>query len=125
LSTALVVLDDSLLVTYLNTAAETLFGVSWRRTVGRSLADVVHPAQELLALCQRAFSTGLTFSLHEFTARVGDREIVLDCRVTLLDHEHALVLEFLDTERDRRMRREAELVAQQRLSRRIIRQLAH
>jgi two-component system nitrogen regulation sensor histidine kinase GlnL len=35
------------------------------------------------------------------------------------------VLEFLDTERDRRVRREAELVAQQRLSRRIIRQLAH
>ena len=50
---------------------------------------------------------------------------MLDCRVALLDNEHSLVLEFLDTERDRRMRREAELVAQQRLSRRIIRQLAH
>jgi two-component system nitrogen regulation sensor histidine kinase GlnL len=43
----------------------------------------------------------------------------------LLDMERMVVLELLDTERDRRVRREAELVAQQRLSRRIIRQLAH
>jgi two-component system nitrogen regulation sensor histidine kinase GlnL len=125
LSTALLVLDDTLLVSYLNPAAENLFGVSLRRTIGRALADVVHPAQELLVLCQRALATGLTFSLHEFAARVGDREFVLDCRVARLDHQHSLILEFIDTEADRRVRREAELVAQQRLSRRIVRQLAH
>lgn len=117
--------DDQLLVTYLNPAAETLFGVSSRRTIGRALAEVIHPAQELVALCQRALATSLTFSLHEFAARVGEREVVVDCRVALLDNEPCLVLEFLDAERDRRVRREAELVAQQRLSRRIIRQLAH
>src|SRR5690606_29274421 len=39
--------------------------------------------------------------------------------------EPGLLLELLDTERDRKVRREAELVAQQQLSRRIIRQLAH
>jgi len=120
-----VLLDQALVVTYLNAAAETLFGVSSRRLIGRGLADVVHPAQELVALCQRAFATGLTFSLHEFSARVGAHEVVLDCRVTLLDTEGLVVLELLDTERDRRVRREAALVAQQRLSRRIIRQLAH
>jgi len=79
----------------------------------------------LIGLCQRAFATSLTFSLHEFVARVGERDVVVDCRVALLDNEHCLVLEFHDTELDRRVRREAELVAQQRLSRRIIRQLAH
>jgi two-component system nitrogen regulation sensor histidine kinase GlnL len=36
-----------------------------------------------------------------------------------------VVLELLDRERDLRVKREADLVAQQRLSRRIIRQLAH
>jgi two-component system nitrogen regulation sensor histidine kinase GlnL len=125
LSTALLVLDDTLLVSYLNPAAENLLGISLRRTVGRALAEVVHPAQELLVLCQRALATGLTFSLHEFAARIGDRELTLDCRVALLDHERSLILEFIDTEADRRVRREAELVAQQRLSRRIVRQLAH
>ncbi len=109
----------------MNPAAESLFGVSSRRTVGRALGEVLHPAQELAALCHRALATGLTFSLHELAVRAGDRELVLDCRVALLDTENALVLEFLDAERDRRVRREAELVAQQRLSRRIIRQLAH
>jgi two-component system nitrogen regulation sensor histidine kinase GlnL len=125
LSTAVVLLDDQLLVTYLNPAAENLFGISSRRTIGRALVEVVHPAQELVSLCQRALATSLTFNLHEFVARVGDRDVVVDCRVALLDDEHNLVLEFLDTEHDRRMRREADLVAQQRLSRRIIRQLAH
>jgi two-component system nitrogen regulation sensor histidine kinase GlnL len=119
------VLDDALLVSYINPAAESMFGVSSRRTVGRTLADVVHPAQELVVLCQRALATGHTFSLREFVARIGEREFVLDCRVALLDTDQSLVLEFIDTARDRRVRREAELVAQQRLSRRIIRQLAH
>lgn len=109
----------------MNPAAENLFGISSRRTIGRALVEVIHPAQELVSLCQRALATSLTFNLHEFVARVGDRDVVVDCRVALLDDEHCLVLEFLDTERDRRVRREAELVAQQRLSRRIIRQLAH
>ena len=76
LSTALLVLDEALLVSYLNPAAESLFGISLRRTVGRGLAEVVHPAQELLVLCQRAFATGLSFSLHEFTARIGDRVLL-------------------------------------------------
>jgi two-component system nitrogen regulation sensor histidine kinase GlnL len=125
LSTALVLLDHTLVVTYMNPAAEDLFGVSARRIIGRALGDVVHPSQELVALCQRALSTGLTFSLHEFAVRVGDHEVVVDCRVKLLDNEGVVVLELLDTEHDRRVRREAALVAQQRLSRRIIRQLAH
>ncbi len=118
-------LDEGLLISYLNPAAENLFSVSLRRTLGRALTDIVHPAQELLVLCQRALATGLSFSLHEFAARVGDRELVLDCQVALLDHERGIVLEFADTERDRRVRREADLVAQQRVSRRIVRQLAH
>ena len=119
------VLDHALVVAYLNGAAENLFGVSARRLVGRGLADVVHPSAELVALCQRALATGLAFSLHEFAARVGEHEVVLDCRVTLLDSEGMVVLELLDRERDQRVRREAELVAQQRVSRLIIRQLAH
>jgi two-component system nitrogen regulation sensor histidine kinase GlnL len=119
------VLDEALLVTYLNAAAESLFGVSLRRVLGRSVTELVHPSAELVALCQRALATGLTFSLREYAARIGDRELVLDCRAAPLETDRSLVLELLDTERDRKVRREAALVAQQQLSRRIIRQLAH
>jgi two-component system nitrogen regulation sensor histidine kinase GlnL len=102
-----------------------LLGVSARRVVGRPIADLVHPSGELVALCQRAFASGLTFGLRELTARVAEREVVLDCRAAPLENERFLLLELLDTERDRKVRREAALVAQQQLSRRIIRQLAH
>jgi two-component system nitrogen regulation sensor histidine kinase GlnL len=109
----------------MNVAAESLLGVSERRVVGRSLEEVLHPARELLLLCQRALGSGLTFGVRELVARAGDRELVLDCRAVPLQSDRYLLLELVDTERDRQVRREAALVAQQQLSRRIIRQLAH
>jgi two-component system nitrogen regulation sensor histidine kinase GlnL len=125
LTTALVVLDEGLNVAYLNNAAESLLSVSARRVAGRPISELVHPSAELVALCQRALRTGLTFGLRELAARVADREVVLDCRASPLEREQYLLLELHDTERDRKFRREASLVAQQQLSRRIIRQLAH
>ena len=125
LTTALVVLDETLLITQMNTAAETLLGVSMRRVTGRAIGELVHPSAELVALCRRALATGLTFSLRELTARVGDHEVVLDCRAAPLEHDRFLLLELFDTGRDRKVRRDEALVAQQQLSRRIIRQLAH
>jgi two-component system nitrogen regulation sensor histidine kinase GlnL len=119
------VLDDSLAIAALNAAAESLLGVSERRVIGRSLDELVHPARELVQLCRRSLATGLTFGLRELAARIGDRELVLDCHASPLQGERFLLLELVDTERDRKFRREAALVAQQQLSRRIIRQLAH
>ena len=118
-------LDEGLTITFLNGAAEALFSVSSRRVVGRPIGELLHPAGELIALCQRALASGLTYGQHELTARVADRQLVLDCRAAPLEGERSLVLELIDTERDRKVRREAALVSQQQLSRRIIRQLAH
>ncbi len=125
MTTAVVALDERLDITFLNSAAENLLGFSARQTVGRPLADIVHPPQELLTLCLRVIESGLTFSLREFAARFGERELIVDCRAAPLDSGPGLLLELADTERDRKLRRESELLAQQRLSRRIIRQLAH
>jgi two-component system nitrogen regulation sensor histidine kinase GlnL len=119
------VLDETLAVAYLNSAAESLLGVSARRVIGRPISELVHPSAELVALCHRSLATGLTFGLRELSARVADREVVLDCRAAPLEGENSLLLELNDTERERRVRREASRVAQQQLSRRIIRQLAH
>ena len=118
-------LDETLLIAQMNPAAETLLGVSLRRVSGRAIGELVHPSTELVALCRRALETGLTFGLRELTARVGDHEVVLDCRAAPLEQERFVLLELFDTGRDRKVRREEALVAQQQLSRRIIRQLAH
>jgi len=66
-----VVLDDALLIAHLNTAAECLLGVSARRVIGRPLSELVHPSAELVALCQRALNTGLTFGIRELMGPDG------------------------------------------------------
>ncbi|MBN1240679.1 MAG: PAS domain-containing protein [Gammaproteobacteria bacterium] len=125
LTTAVVVLDAALSLEYLNPAAENLLGVSARQALGRPLRDLVHPPDELIRLCRRTLDSGLTFSLRELAARIGDRELIVDCRAAPLDADGGLLLELFDTEHDRRIKREVGLLAQQQLSRRIIRQLAH
>lgn len=103
-----------------------MLGTSQRQALGRALAELVLPPDELIGLCNKAFNSGLTYGCRELAARVGDREILLDCRVGLLDAQpDHLLLELFDTQVDRQLRREEDLLAQQRLSRRIIRQLAH
>ena len=126
LTTAVVVLAPDLKVVYLNAAAEALLGTSRRQALGRALAELVLPAEELVGLCHRVLQSGLTYGCRELQARVADREVILDCRAGLVDdYSDYLLLELFDTQRDRQLRREEELRAQQRLSRRIIRQLAH
>ena len=119
-------LGADLKVIYLNAAAENLLGVSLRQSLGRPIGELVLPPDELTALCQRVLDYGVTCGCRELAARVGDREVTMDCRASPLDGlDERLLLELFDTERDRQVRREAELLAQQRVSRRIIRQLAH
>jgi two-component system nitrogen regulation sensor histidine kinase GlnL len=125
-----VVVDAGLAIIFVNPAAENLLGVSQRQLLGRPIGDFLLPADELVALCTRALETQLTYGLRELRARAADREVVLDCHaspVALNDSARAgaVLLELIDTEPDRRIRREAELKAQQQLSRRIVRQLAH
>ena len=125
LTTALVVLDDALVVTFINLAAQNLFSLSARQAVGQPLSKIIRPADELVTMCRRALATGLTFGLREFTVWIAGREVSLDCRAAPLEGESGLLLELTDTEGERTLRREAELVAQQKVSRRIVRQLAH
>lgn len=93
--------------------------------IGRTIAELIHPADDLESMCRRSLETGLTFGLREFSARVGGRELSLDCRAAPMEDASGLLLELFDTARDRTVRREQELVAQHQLSQRIVRALAH
>lgn len=120
------VLQPDLSIVYLNPAAENLLSMSLRRSLGSPLAALISPSDELVGLCARALKDGVTYGCRELSTRAGDREVTVDCRATPMeDLEGQLLLELFDTQRDKQMRREAELVAQRRVSRRIIRQLAH
>jgi two-component system nitrogen regulation sensor histidine kinase GlnL len=124
------VIDAELRLTYVNPAAENLLGVSYKQLLTKRISEVLWPADELVSLCERSFATRLTYGLREFRTRASDRELVLDCHASPLDapdtdRGSTLVLELIDTEPERRIRRESELKAQQQLSRRIVGQLAH
>lgn len=125
MTTAVLVLDDRLIVTYLNPAAQTLLGISERQALGHAIGSLVRPAVELVDLCRRALDAGLTIGLKEFEVTVAGRELNLDCRAAPFDGQKAVLLELFDNAPHRMIKRDAGFVAQQKLSRRIVRQLAH
>ncbi len=126
LTTAVVALDLDFNITALNSSAESLLGVSRTQACGKSISECFAPFEDFLGLCQRAAESGLTCGAREIATCVGEREMLLDCRAAPLEGLGGhLVLELFDTERDRQIRREAELVIQRRVSRRIVKQLAH
>lgn len=122
---ALIALDARLVVTFLNLAAQNLLGLSERQALGHPLAHLVSASDQLVELCERVLRSGITIGLRELRARVGGRELSLDCRASPLDDGAGLLLEVSDRSRDRSIRREAELAVQRKVSRQIVRQLAH
>jgi two-component system nitrogen regulation sensor histidine kinase GlnL len=110
-------------VTWLNLAAQDLFGVSERQAIGKKLSDILSSSDELIELCKRSIRNRVTIGLHSLKARVMGRDLDLDCRVSPLDV--GAVLELHDHARERKIMRESQLVAGQRVSKQILRQLAH
>jgi two-component system nitrogen regulation sensor histidine kinase GlnL len=123
LGIAVIALDEDLVVTYLNLAAQDLFGLSERQALGHGLADIIASSDELIELCERTINEGLTIGLRALRVLAAGRELSLDCRATPLDS--GVLLELQDQARERRIMRESQLAAGQRVSRRIVRQLAH
>lgn len=116
-------LDETLVVVFLNPAAESLIGVSENQAIGTALEELLQPCVELLNVCDRALQSGLAFRIREVATRATSRPLLLDCYVSPL--QGGLLLELTDQTLDTRLRLEEELVSQQKISRRIVRQLAH
>jgi len=70
LPSALIAVDPSLQVTYLNPAAEILFALSMAQAEGRQLPSLPGFDEELCSLCQRVFQSGEAVSLLEQTLRL-------------------------------------------------------
>jgi len=122
---ALVALDDALCVTFINLAAQNVFGISERQALGKPIGDLVRPAEDIERLCRRALDRGETINSRGLRLRIANHEISVDCRASQLDDSRSVLLELTDTSRQQTIRREAELQEQQKISRRIVRQLAH
>ncbi len=80
-------------------------------------------ADELIELCERALADGTTIGLRALTLRASGKSLSLDCRASPLDG--GVLLELQDLARERKIVRERQLQTGQKVSKQIVRQLAH
>jgi two-component system nitrogen regulation sensor histidine kinase GlnL len=118
-------LNAELRITFVNSSAESLLGASKRQLLGQRISEVFVPSEDLVAVCERTIKSGLEFRLRDYECRAWQRPLIIDCRVSPSFDGRSLLLEMNETTVERRLRQEAELIAQQKVSRRIVRQLAH
>ncbi|MEZ5627825.1 nitrogen regulation protein NR(II) [Denitromonas sp.] len=128
LSTAVVLVDDKLIVQYLNAGAENLFGVSARRHAGRSLDALLGEPPGLAAALYNALNNNWSYTGKDLRIVPPGRDapIEIDCTVSPVEAPGVrLLLEFRPIEAQLRVTREEVLLQQQQANRELIRNLAH
>lgn len=129
LTTAVLLLDDSLRLTYLNPSAEMMFAVSSRHAQGMPLSGLILDGEQLQAGLQMSLDSGHPYTERELEVRVNpERLIHVDCTVTPLiepEQPQELLVEMIQVDRQLRIVREENLLAQQSATRALVRGLAH
>ncbi len=130
-TTAVLLFDESLHVSYLNSAGEMLFGVSARTAVGQSAARLLRcPNEEgLTSYLQEAMDMDQPISQRETPLIVSDgREIIVDCVLVPLlnaDSSPCVLVEVRQVDLQLRLNREEQLINQNNATRELVRGLAH
>lgn len=129
LSTAVLLCDTSLVLRYLNPAAETLLAISHTRAIGAPLAEVMIELNERTEHAMlETLRSGHPFTKREARLRVGLREVVVDYSVSLMhapDEPTELLIEIQPRDRLLRIAREEAMLASHQAMRKLVRGVAH
>jgi two-component system nitrogen regulation sensor histidine kinase GlnL len=127
LPTAVVALDDELVVRYANPAAESLLATGAKSLIGQAFLDLFAEKGPLESTLQEARSVHWDYSARNITyTRPGREPLPLACVVTGIDaHGLALLAELRPIGDQLRMAREERLQFEQQANRELIRNLAH
>ena len=127
LSTAVLLLDEELHVTYANPAAETLFAQARVHLVGNAFEDALPGNVDFAGRLQGALDSGVGFNDNDLLLEVEGLPAHLHCVASPVEGagEARLVLEFRELEQQLKIAREAQLAEQQQANRELIRNLAH
>jgi len=127
LATAVLLLTETLEVSYVNPAAENLFELSRRQLVGASLKSLFGDAQPLFQAIDKALSSGASYTEQELELGVnGKPRLHLSCTVSAVEASPAaLLLELRHIDQQLKIAREERLLEQQQANRELIRSLAH
>ncbi|OOZ42264.1 nitrogen regulation protein NR(II) [Solemya elarraichensis gill symbiont] len=130
LNTAVLVFDRDMLLRYVNPAAEILFAMSGKQLQGMSAREII-PCGDANAVkhLDKAWSSGHVVTEREIHVHFPGQEesITIDCTIMPFDDggEGALMVEIQQVDRQLRITREEQMLAQQEVSSQLIRGLAH
>jgi two-component system nitrogen regulation sensor histidine kinase GlnL len=129
LNVAVLVLDENLCLIYINPAAENLFHLSSKRTLGSSIDKMLFVDNHLFSRLRDALKLSHPYAEHELTIEImPGQQITIDYRATPLqapDQPAMLLLEITHIDRQLRIAREEKLLSEQVASRQLVRGLAH
>jgi len=127
LPTAVVALDEALVVRYANPAAENLLATGAKSLLGQPFLQLFAEREELERALREARVTHWDYSAqHVSYIRTGHEPMPLACVVTGIEaHGLALLVELRPIEQQLRLAREERMVFEQQSNRELIRNLAH
>lgn len=129
MSTAVLAIDESVNIVYLNSAAEQLLGVSQRKATGQRLTRVLTIPDTLFARLREALGNTQPFTDRQITVEPhGQDPQIVDISLSpyrIGDTLVGLLLEILPIDRPLRIARDEALLAQQEHARSLLRGLAH
>jgi two-component system nitrogen regulation sensor histidine kinase GlnL len=127
LSTAVLLLDERLHVTYANPAAETLFAQGHVHLVGIAFDRALPGNDEFVEQLARAIESETGFNDNDLLLEVEGYPAHLHCIVSPIEShgDSRLALEFRELQQQLKIAREAKILEQQEANRELIRNLAH
>ncbi len=129
LSTAILLLDESLTLTFMNSAAEAMLGLSVRHGVGMPMATLFKGVKDAEDCMQTALREEQPYAEHELDmVLLNGSRITVDCNVTPIheaENSAVLLVELVQVDRHLRINREESLLAQEKTVRALVRGMAH
>jgi two-component system, NtrC family, nitrogen regulation sensor histidine kinase GlnL len=126
LTTAVLMLDDRLEVTFANPAAETLFAQGRSHLVGVPLQRALPGNDEFVQRLEQALASDAGFNDNDLLLEVEGYPVHLHCVISPIETDGArLMLEFRELQQQMKIAREAKILEQQEANRELIRNLAH
>lgn len=134
MSTAVVICDTELVITYLNDAAQVLFAINPQRAVGHNFGTLIRESVSLVEDIRATLEANRHLTMREIVLNIpaSNQSITVDCTVTPLmmndndvsAHKGALI-ELHEVERIMRLVRETAWRERHEANRAVIRGIAH
>ena len=129
MSSAILVFNNKLQLSYINPAGETMFSLSARQLVNKTYVELIEDKVDLQCHLEKALESQHPFTQHEVKLTlVPDIEVVVDFIVVPLmqpDGGNALLVELYKLDRLLQISREESQMVQQQATQKVMRGLAH